>query len=237
MGETVAELSEALESVADRMVERARGRLRSATGLSENERYVLSTLGMPHEHTEALLDIGAQALRLAQDLSGTDWEETYVMQDALDPAEPYCGIPRDGLELEAARQAIRSLPEVVSRSQEVVWQALNEQPPPRVSAYMRRLGRCYVAGFDAEVVILCRAVLDSALMDQVDDTPSAPRSMYERINALRTAGVLSDAQAKIANEIRHRGNRAVHEEPAGERIASDTLSKTMALLMQLFEEE
>ena len=214
MGESITGLSEALESIAARTAAGAQDRLRSATGLSENERYVLSTLGMPHQQAEALLEIGGQALRLAQDLSGTDWEQTYVMQDALDPAEPYCGIPRDGLELEAARQAVRALPVVVSRTQQVVWQALNNHPSPIVSAYMRRLGRCYVAGFDPEVVILCRAVLDSALKELVDDTPSAPRTMDGRIKTLHAGGVLSASQVDIANQIRLRGNHAVHDEPA-----------------------
>ena len=213
----------------------ARGQLDRADDLSIHERDILSELGPEGNRHAELIRLGAAALQLAQNLNGADWRENYILQDAIDPADPYFGIPRRGLEVAAARQFVDGMAGVTSRAQEIVWLALNTQPSRRVTAYLSRLGRCYVAGFDAEVVILCRSVLDTALRDVVGDGCSGPTSMAGRIECLRERGDLSAECVSAAHQIRIRGNKAVHEEPADSTAALDTVRKTMMVLSELFD--
>jgi hypothetical protein len=237
----VEELREALRETLDRFRTSheadSRSRLEDEESLSLNEQQVLADLGARDEWYEQLLGLGESAFRLAQDLTGTSWEANYVLQDAVDPANPYHGIPKRGLELAAAEQFIDTLPRTISRAEEIIWAALDAHPSPKVSAYMRRLGRCYLAGLDAEVVILCRAVLDTALRDVLGDKDTGPSSFYDRIELLRKRGALSEGAIAASHQIRIRGNKAVHEEPAEGAIALETLRMTMLVVAELIEEE
>jgi hypothetical protein len=188
-------LEEILKRAIDEFAEAHRteclAKLDKIDDLSLHESYVLGELGSREQWYPELLRLGAAALALAQDLSGDDWESNYIMQDAVDPAEPFFGIPMRGLELAAVRQFVYALPVVRARATEIVWSALNAHPSLRVRAYMRRLGRCYIAGFDAEVVMLCRSILDTALRDVAGDGPAGPTNLYGRIELLRDREQLS----------------------------------------------
>ena len=228
-------LTRAVDQFKEERQRELSARLEKVDDLSIHERDVISELG-PRENWYAELSaLGASAFALAQDLSGDHWRSNYLMQDAVDPAEPFFGIPTRGFEIAAARQLIEALPRAQSRASAIVWSALDAQPSPRVRAYMRRLGRCYVFGFDAEVVILCRAILDVALRDVLGDEDSGPTNIYGRIELLRQREDLSPDLITAAHEIRLRGNRAVHEEPAAAGVAEDTIAKTMRVLAALFE--
>lgn len=229
----VEKLADALAAVEEDYRREAELRLKDVQDLSLNEREVLDDMGQPYEWPKKFLEVGRSAFALARNLNAVDFLPTYIVQDAVDPARPYRGVPELGLELEAARQVIASISGTVQRTQHVIWSTVHGDISPRVTEYLKRLGRCYVAGFFPEVVILCRAVLDTALRDVLGDMESDRLNMADRIKAAGRHGLLSPEALSAADAIRHRGNHAVHEEPADPGITNDTLEKTVLVLSEL----
>ena len=235
--ELVAQLRDVVDYANNNIEDVARTRLAAVTEFSLNERETLDQLGEPHEWPRRLLELGPKAFLLAQDLSAPEWHSSYIVQDAVDPAEPFCGIPRLGLELTIANHLVSSLHHRVARTQEIVWEAVIAELSPRVAGYLGRLGRCYVAGFDAEVVILCRSVLDVALRDALGDGVDAKMSMAGREKEAISRGLLTDEGAAAVQEVRLRGNAAVHEEPASTEIVRSTIDSTIRVLEELFGDQ
>jgi len=78
-------------------------------------------------------------------------------------------------------------------------------------AFLQRVARCYLFGFDAECVVMCRSVLDLELGNAVDR--QAGKSLCEKIKAAYDVGMISDTECKTAHDVRCQGNKAVHEDP------------------------
>lgn len=111
----------------------------------------------------------------------------------------------------------------------------DRRPCYRSRAFLKRVARCYLFGFDGECVILCRSVLDREFDDAVigDDqlsewwkwyvtTPQGIRSkdkrppygvLWARIAAAEFAGLISPEDRNEADSVRDRGNDAVHKKP------------------------
>lgn len=101
-------------------------------------------------------------------------------------------------------------------------------------AFLQRVARCYLFGFDAECVVMCRSVLDREFGevivddDQVSDwwrwyatTAEAKYrgrrppygQLWAKIHAACHAGMISEADRDAADAVRIRGNEAVHRRP------------------------
>lgn len=114
----------------------------------------------------------------------------------------------------------------------------DRQPCGGARAFLQRVARCYLFGFDAECVVMCRAVLDrefgAAIVadDQLSNwwnwyatTPegveyikrkgnSPPyRELWAKIHAACYAGMISETDRDAATAVRKRGNDAVHKRP------------------------
>ncbi|SRR6266545_543816 len=100
--------------------------------------------------------------------------------------------------------------------------------------YLRLVYRCYTSGFDAEAIIVCRAVLERGVRDILDQkNAAAPDAMGKRIEYLRGRGWLSEDGARRARAVWARGNKVVHEDPNLISDAYDTIRDCIAVLDEL----
>jgi hypothetical protein len=115
----------------------------------------------------------------------------------------------------------------------------NRQPCDRARAFLQRVARCYLFGFDAECVVMCRAVLDRDFEAEIsgDDVEcwwgwykstdnerkrkNAPHNLWGRIQTALFKCRLTQEEFDAADTVRNRGNDAVHKKPAG----SDALAR------------
>lgn len=127
----------------------------------------------------------------------------------------------------------------------------NRQPSTRAKDFLQRVARCYLFGFDAECVVMCRAVLDLEFGDKVVDhdqvsewwefyetTPEGkkykgPRPPYgmlwAKIQAAEYAGMIKETDRKAADDVRKRGSHAIHQKPY-EGDAMETVHQTVQVL-------
>lgn len=77
-------------------------------------------------------------------------------------------------------------------------------------------------------------MLDVALRDALGDGIDAKMSMAAREREVVGRGLLSDEAAPALQEVRLRGNAAVHEEPASVEIVRETIDSTIRVLEELF---
>ncbi|MFL5385640.1 MAG: DUF4145 domain-containing protein [Longimicrobiaceae bacterium] len=104
------------------------------------------------------------------------------------------------------------------------------QPNPVVLGFLRRLSRCYVAGFLPEAVMLCRSVLENAVKERV----GTKHTMRERIATARQLGKLSSQASEAAMLIWTRGNAAVHEDSEATHDVTETIRLTTEVLSELY---
>lgn len=114
-------------------------------------------------------------------------------------------------------------------------------PRPQVLRFLKRVTRCYVVGFSPECVIVCRAVLESALRDTFDrkDIPlPAPSGTKSHMRGWLDAAVmfrwLTPVGRDHAWEVWVRGNKAVHDDPHVTDHVLETIGYTMETLEQLY---
>lgn len=132
-------------------------------------------------------------------------------------------------------EAMEMLSIARARFRDMILLLKDRQPCDRAKAFLQRVARCYLFGFDAECVVMCRAVLDREFDetvvddDQVSDwwkwyatTSEGKRykgkkppygQLWAKIHAAGYARMISDADRKAADAVRKRGNDAVHKRP------------------------
>lgn len=127
----------------------------------------------------------------------------------------------------------------------------DRRPCDSARAFLQRVARCYLFGFDAESVVMCRAVLDREFGDAVVDddqvsdwwkwyatTPEGAKykgkrppygQLWAKIHAACYARMISEADRDAADGVRKRGNDAVHKKPdTGE--AMEVIQQTLQVL-------
>lgn len=141
-------------------------------------------------------------------------EEHVAAFAAGDLARPFIdpAIAREGMR--RAQNARRRLIELLGL---LVAAPLN----PPAEHYLWRVAALYIWGFDAEVLALARAVLDSALQERLPDEVVRKTvavkgkyvTLWDRIQAAKTRGLLDPDQADLADDIRDAGNDILHHPP------------------------
>lgn len=124
-----------------------------------------------------------------------------------------------------------------------LYELVSRTKPSNVTqSFLARLGRCYIWGFDAECVILCRAVLDTAFRDTVGDMIcekhlgpgrySKPREfgLNERITAAWKDGMIDEETWKLARDVKMRGDKAVHYQLDVTKKVLDTIRDTLRVI-------
>jgi len=93
----------------------------------------------------------------------------------------------------------------------------------RTAAYLARVTRLYVYGFDVEALVMSRAALETALQDALPDEQLAEAgidktgreySLATRISAARKAGYFNRRREELAHSLRKSANQALHTAPA-----------------------
>ena len=109
-------------------------------------------------------------------------------------------------------------------------------------AFLRRVGRCFVWGFDPECVILCRGAIETALRDVIDDDLchryGQPAARYgytlaQRINAAESSGILDKDVAKAARRANERATKSAHDNPEATKDALGTIKDTLRVILKL----
>jgi hypothetical protein len=126
-----------------------------------------------------------------------------------------------------------------SRFLELLLLLKDRRPCDRAKAFLQRVARCYLFGFDAECVVMCRAVLDREFEAEVpgddvedwwawykttqegqkDKRKNAQHNLWGRIRTALFKQRLADNEFDAADTVRERANRAVHRRPdSGEAL-------------------
>ncbi len=163
---------------------------------------------------------------------------------------------KDLFQLELAEDAIYTLESATGRARQLLDLVIEAKPGPLAQRYLARVARCFTWGYEAETLILCRSVLEDVLEETVPDLevfgaferdPSAfARSHQEdlrkrrlvligdRIQAAEVIGKLTGPEAELANGIRFRGSKAVHENPDSGADVFGTVKALLDLIGKLY---
>ncbi len=138
-------------------------------------------------------------------------------------------------------------------ARERFWELLDSvkdrRPSPHAKAFLERVGRCYLFGFDAECIVMCRAVLDREFKAEIEDGDvvawwkttkngrkgkSPPLNLYGRIQAAHYSRRIGKDIKGTADKVRKDGNDAVHKSPSN-ADALPYIQKTVQVLDALDE--
>ena len=113
----------------------------------------------------------------------------------------------------------------------------------RARAYLARVGACYIRGLDTETVVMCGAVLDTALQELFDDNDLKSAgircgrfcSLGNRIQFAKTQVKLFDeSAAERAYALADDRNNAIHTHPEASR-SSEVCMAELGFLLDLIE--
>lgn len=105
---------------------------------------------------------------------------------------------------------------------------LEHRLSPQVGRYLRMVSQAYILGLGAQVVILSRSVLDSAVGSWYQRKGhEPPPTMKARLDFLTMSRVLAEEQRKRAWTVWLRGNKAIHEDPDATTQVFETLEMAM----------
>lgn len=90
---------------------------------------------------------------------------------------------------------------------------------PKVQRYFDQAHRCHLYGLDVACAVLCRAILESALVDKVDPQGrfqsgnASTESYISRLIDRAKGTFLDNEKAACAEEVKDAGNKAIHNLP------------------------
>lgn len=111
-------------------------------------------------------------------------------------------------------------------------------PGERVTRYLRQATTCYLWGLPDAAAVLCRAGLESALLEALAGRlggamPQEP-NLEALINFAHTSRILDDEMAGKAHRIRRVGNDAVHKISCSEQEARLQILETADVLQRIY---
>lgn len=143
------------------------------------------------------------------------------------------------LELALAREYCNKTEKMADRAVELISLILNqdEVPSEATHRFLRRVSRCYVAGFFPECVIQCRAVMENAIRAKFikEDLAYPDTSMGKRLDFMVRLRWLSPETRRDAWAVWKRGSKAAHEDPEVTKAALGTIVKTAGVMTALEE--
>jgi hypothetical protein len=118
---------------------------------------------------------------------------------------------------------------------------------PKVARYFEEAHRCLLFGLDVACAVLCRSLLESALIDRVDKGGNIRRntgsgeSYISNMIKEATGKSLSDDRPEAAERIKDAGNLAVHKYDIFRKKYSDRMAEivddTRKVLIDLYGDE
>jgi hypothetical protein len=141
--------------------------------------------------------------------------------------------------IELAHDAIERIGSGSVRMLELSQLIVDANPPTPTLNYLRRISACFIWGFDAECIILCRSALDTAFREKVSDeiceqvfnaAEERDFGLLARIMAAHRRGMISDGTRDTAVRVKDRGDKAVHYDPDATKDVLGTVRDTMKVL-------
>ncbi len=152
---------------------------------------------------------------------------------------------RDFLDAHFAQEVLKKLPKIVSRVSTLDALDLPAKVPDEVRQYFGEAHRCYLYGFSIACAVLCRALLESSLANEID-----PKGMIKKVLDPRKSYVfelakratnnkrLADTPSGWVEEIKCAGDKAIHNLKAfkecWEGKPGEVLDKTRKVLEDLY---
>jgi hypothetical protein len=146
------------------------------------------------------------------------------------------------IEKHFADELVKKLPKLVERAaslDEIGDQEIERGlVPDRVKRYWQEAHRCYLYGFPIACAVLCRSILESALVELIDPDRrihqmlaegarkfSRPKESYigRLVEEATKRNILTDDRPKCAIEVRDAGNDAIHKYGEFEKRLNDPL--------------
>lgn len=205
-----------------------------------------------HIHGAAGDELGAELVQLVREMTSTLLESgNSLVRLPSEELGAKLAIERLGrpevprrllmhLELQVARSFTLATDEMAERCVELARLVVTNHPGSAVQRFLQRLGRCYVAGFFPETIIMCRAALENALNDKFGRErkpfPGAPEGrspMRAKLRRAEELGWLTRQQSNEAFAVWERGSKAAHNDPEATKAVLATVESTMSLLRSL----
>jgi hypothetical protein len=137
-------------------------------------------------------------------------------------------------ELELAWRFTDESDQMAGRCVQLAGLLLKQRPSERVLRFVRRLGRCYIAGFFPESIMICRSILENAIDEELDRRRVfVDGNMKSKIKALYESGAISEHTRVRAATVWERGNTAIHKDPEAVGNAFETIRSVLQLLEEI----
>jgi hypothetical protein len=146
----------------------------------------------------------------------------------------------EALDAAFAAEVLGKLPRMVERAASLDEIGDNEigrdLVPDHVKRYWKEAHRCYLYGFPVACAVLCRAILESALIEKIDPDRRIDRALRDEarksgnpkesyvgrlVDEADKRHILTDDRPKCAIEVRDAGNDAIHNHGEFEKLQSD----------------
>jgi len=182
-----------------------------------------------------LSDRGREVVRAI--LNGTDPNEVKLPKSGLEDATTI-----DVIEEHFAREFVGKLPKIVKRASaldEIDDEEIDKGlVPDQVRKYWEEAHRCYLYGFPIACAVLCRAILESALVEVIDPDGQIDSLLREEakepgklkpsyigwlVEEAAKKHILTDDRPKCAIEVRDAGNDVIHKYGEFEKRLRDPL--------------
>ena len=169
-------------------------------------------------------------LNWQEDRSTPDWETTRALIRTLELSREV----REKTEILLASRFAENTDQMSDRCIQLAELLLERPPSEKVLRFLRRLGRCYIAGFFPESIIVCRGVLENSVNEELDRRKIATDGkMGSKLDALQNCGAISAGSKKNAFTVWRRGNTAAHNDPSAVGNAFETIVFTFDILQEL----
>jgi hypothetical protein len=151
----------------------------------------------------------------------------------------------DRIPIDMAWEAVGKAGKASHRFWDLTLLARKQPLGSRASAYLERITRLYLWGFDPEAIALCASALESALEDaigeqQMRDLRFLPSmdgfSAYQYAQAARRLGLLSEDLYTMARDLRRARNDIMHNVPVSTIDPFMALVTLSACLRAIFPE-
>lgn len=176
-----------------------------------------------------------------EDLPATDW--TGIRDLAENPL--FDQYVNEHVQMSVAKEFALGTEQKTRRCRELAALLVENPPGPKVIGSIQRVTRSYIAGFYAECLILCRAVVDTAVRDAFDRKgmplpEDSDTTMRERVETLvERFRCLSPEQGRSARDIWRQGSDVAHARRDWREIdrerALELIGATVAVLRDLYD--
>lgn len=154
-----------------------------------------------------------------------------------------------------AKEVLSKLPRIVNRVSALPDLDIQGIPNERVRKYFEEAHRCYLYGFPFACVVLCRAIIESAIKEvlnlytaqeknpiSVEGKSVRDPELKELIPLAHQRGVLSENGTVCADDVRKSGNAATHPDSYPQRFkqlfkrerVDEVLANTRKVLSELY---